>query len=95
MPDFVWNPDKARTNLAKHGVAFEDAALVWSDPLHQVRPDRDEFGEPRWHAISLVGGTVLLIVVHTYREWHDGQVRIISARKATRRERRDYEDGYL
>lgn len=93
MPDFVWDPDKARTNLAKHDVAFEDAVLVSSDPLYQVRQDRDGSSEPRWHAIGLVGSAIPLIVVHTYRGWHDGQIRVISARKATRKERRDDGDG--
>jgi uncharacterized DUF497 family protein len=47
VPLFTWDPAKAALNLAKHGVAFEDAALVWSDPLHLVRFDQIEAGEER------------------------------------------------
>lgn len=91
MLRFEWDEDKARSNLRKHGVAFEDAALVWADPLHLVRFDRFEDGEERWHALGLAAGIVLVIVVHTYPG--DDRVRIVSARRATRAERRAYEDG--
>jgi hypothetical protein len=72
-------------------VAFEDAALVWADPLHLMKFDRIEAGEERWHAIGVAGGTVLLLVVHTTPD--DDRVRIIGARRATSKERRAYEDG--
>jgi hypothetical protein len=89
---FVWNPAKARKNLAKHGVAFEDAEAVWDDPLHVIVPDRIEEGEQRWHAIGVVGPVVMLVVVHTYPAADDEElVRIIGARKATSHERRRYE----
>ena len=91
MPRFEWDPTKAKVNLNKHGVAFEDAALVWDDPLHLVRFDRFEAGEERWHALGRADGIVLILVVHTYPE-DDDLIRIISARKATRAERRIYED---
>lgn len=88
MPTFEWDPEKARANLSKHGVAFEDAALVWDDPLHLARFDRLEGGEERWHTLGSAAGTVLLLVVHTYRNRDDEDVvRIISARRATRSER--------
>lgn len=93
MPAFDWDPDKARANLRKHGVAFEDAVLVWSDPLHLVHFDRVEDGEEGWHALGLAAGIVLILVVHTYPGKHDDRVRIVSARRATRAERRIYEDG--
>ena len=93
MPQFEWDPAKARANLTKHGVAFEDAALVWDDPLHLVRFDRFEAGEERWHALGMATGVVLILVVHTYPD--EDRVRIVSARKATRTERRAYEDGDL
>jgi uncharacterized DUF497 family protein len=92
---FEWDPAKAATNLRKHDVAFEDAVLVWSDPLHLVRFDRIEDGEERWHALGMAAGIVLLLVVHTYPEDDDDRVRILSARKATKAERRAYEDGDL
>ncbi|MDT8316235.1 BrnT family toxin [Roseomonas mucosa] len=93
MPAFEWDPEKARINLGKHGVAFEDAVLVWSDPLHLVRFDRREGGEERWHALGMAGGVVLLLVVHTYPGGEEDRVRLVSARRATRAERRAYEDG--
>ena len=94
MARFVWNAEKATVNLHKHGVAFEDAALVWSDPLHLVRFDRIDRGEERWHAIGMAFGVVVLLVVHTVMGEGDGElVRIVSARKATKAERRIYEDG--
>ncbi len=93
MPGFEWDLEKARINLLKHGVAFEDAVLVWSDPLHLIRFDRSEGGEDRWHALGLAAGIVLLVVVHTYPGSNDEVIRLVSARRATRRERRVYEDG--
>lgn len=92
---FEWDPEKARRNLAKHGVSFELARRVWEDPLHVVVPDRIEAGERRWHAIGLVGAAVVL-VVHSYPDPEDeGRVRIIGARKATPTERRRYEQEGL
>ena len=95
MLKFLWDPDKARRNLNKHDVAFEDAELVWCDPYHLVRFDRIEEGEERWHALGLSAGVVLLLVVHTYPGEDDDLIRIVSARKATKHERRAYEDGDL
>jgi uncharacterized DUF497 family protein len=89
---FEWDPEKARRNLAKHGVAFEVAENVWNDPLHIIVPDRFEDGEQRWHAIGMVGPVVILLVVHTYLDSEDeSRVRILGARKATAHERRRYE----
>ncbi|WP_274630273.1 BrnT family toxin [Arvimicrobium flavum] len=84
--------EKARRNLAKHGVAFEDAQAVWDDPLRVIVPDRFNDGEQRWHAIGVVGPVVVLVVVHIYPDGDDEElVRIIGARKATSHERRRYE----
>jgi uncharacterized DUF497 family protein len=69
---FVWDPGKARRNLAKHGVDFEEAVSVWSDPLCVIFPDRFVDGEQRWHAIGVVGPVTLLVVVMsilTRRRW--------------------------
>ena len=92
---FEWDPAKAATNLAKHGVAFEDAARMFDDPLQRSRQDRTEGGELRWQTLGMAGGMLdLLLVAHTWREDDDEEViRIISARAANRRERRDYEQG--
>ncbi|MBZ9815544.1 BrnT family toxin [Mesorhizobium sp. CA7] len=89
---FEWDPEKARRNLAKHGVAFDLAKKVFDDPLHLIVPDRFEDGEQRWHAIGMVGTQVILLVVHTYPIVADEErVRIVGARKATPHERRHYE----
>jgi uncharacterized DUF497 family protein len=90
---WTWDPDKAAANRAKHGLAFETAVLVFDDPLHASKPDPHPDGD-RWHTIGLVE-TVLLLVVHTWPEesGEDEPVgRIISARKATVRERKAYEE---
>lgn len=93
VPRFEWDPEKARINQGKHGVAFEDAALVWSDPMHLVQFDRIEDGEERWHALGMAAGIVLLLVVHTYPGDDEDVIRIVSARRATRQERKAYENG--
>jgi uncharacterized DUF497 family protein len=91
VPRFTWNAAKARSNLLKHGVAFEDAELVWRDPRHLLRFDRIEDGEERWHAIGLAGSVVVLLVAHTDTE--DGDIiRLLSARRATKAERKAYEN---
>jgi len=89
---FEWDLEKARTNLIKHGVAFEDAEFVWDDPLHVIRFDRVENGEERWWAIGVVGAVAILVAVHAFPGPDDEtRVRIISARRASRQERRIYE----
>lgn len=86
-----WDEDKARSNLAKHKVSFERAQRVFDDPHHVSLRDDCET-EERWLTMGLVDGVVVLIVVHTLEEHDDEEViRIISARKATRRERESYE----
>lgn len=95
MPRFEWDAGKARSNLNKHGVAFEDAELVWLDPFFLLRFDQIAGDEERWHALGMAAGVVLLLVVHTYSAEDDDRVRIVSARRATKGERRAYEDGDL
>ena len=89
----TWDERKNALNKAKHGVSFETAALVFDDPLHLSVQDRMVGGEERWQTLGMAGGVVLLLVAHTYRD-HGGQegIRIISARKATARERTHYEE---
>jgi uncharacterized DUF497 family protein len=90
--NFKWDPEKDAINRAKHGVSFETAALVFDDPFHLSVIDRVVEGEERWRTMGQIGGLVILVVAHTYIE-NDGKetIRIISARKATRSERRYYE----
>jgi uncharacterized DUF497 family protein len=85
-----WDHRKSIANRKKHGVSFELAQEVFSDPLHLSVKDRVEHGEERWQTLGQVCGVVLLLVAHTYGE---DSIRIISARKATKHERRQYEQS--
>jgi uncharacterized DUF497 family protein len=94
MVRFEWDEAKAKSNARKHGVRFEDAMLVFSDPYALVDQDRLEGGELRWQTLGLAGGIVLLLVAHTVRdEQGDETIRIISARKAIRKERQRYDEN--
>lgn len=90
---FEWDPDKAESNLAKHGVSFELATRVFDDPFAMTRQDRIEGGEYRWQTLGLVEGRLFLLVAHLIRDEAGGTevIRIISARRATRAERKQYE----
>lgn len=91
--EFDWDPVKAETNLIDHGVPFSLAQEVWDDPFCVISYDRFESGEHRYHAVGLAG-QYLLLVVHAYPDDDDDlTVRLISARKATRHERLQYEKG--
>ena len=89
---FEWDSTKGGSNLRKHGISFETAVRVFSDPMHVSDQDRDENGEMRWQTLGYVDGVMLLLVVHTWTD-DDGieVIRIISARQAERHERRRYE----
>ena len=94
MLRFEWDEAKAKTNERKHGVRFEDALLVFADPFALVEQDRIESGELRWQTLGLVGGMILLLVAHTVRiEEEDEIIRIISARRAVRKERKLYDEN--
>jgi len=90
---FEWDLVKAKTNLRKHGVSFETATLVFADPFALFDQDRIDAGELRWIAIGSVDGLRVLVVAHVVRV-QDGEevIRIISARKADRKEKRRYEE---
>jgi uncharacterized DUF497 family protein len=89
---FAWDETKGRTNRRKHGVSFETAVRVFDDPDAVSYLDRIVDGEERWHTLGLVGGIVILLVVHTIEVQNgEEEVRIISARKASSRERTLYE----
>ena len=91
---FEWDEAKARSNERKHGVRFEDAMLAFADPYAMVDQDRIEGGELRWQTLGMVDGLVLLLVAHTVREeGQDEIIRIVSARRATRKERKRYEEN--
>ena len=94
--EFDWDPAKADSNRRKHGVSFEDAMGVFGDPLALSRPDDESGqGEERWVTIGRNPASNLLLVVHTYVELSLERVaiRIISARRPTGREVRQYEEG--
>jgi hypothetical protein len=94
MIRFDWDPVKARTNRRKHGVTFEDAMHVFEDPCALFEQDPiARAGETRWRALGLAGGVVLLLVAHTVREeGGDEGIRLISARRATRKEQSRYDE---
>lgn len=83
--DFEWDDDKARTNLVKHKISFEAGSLVFDDP-HMVEERDDDPDEERYRATGLVSGN-LVTVYYTERE---KRFRIISVRKASSHERKDY-----
>ena len=91
--EFRWDPRKDALNKDKHGIGFETASLVFSDPLHVSVHDRIVDSEQRWRTMGQVGGLIIIVVIHTYIE-KNGQeiIRIISARKATKQEGKHYEE---
>jgi uncharacterized protein len=93
MVYFEWDDAKAKANRKKHGVSFETAMRVFSDPDALAEHDRIEGGERRWQTLGLVDGVLLLLVAHTvdFENEEDEVIRIISARKAERREKSRYE----
>jgi uncharacterized DUF497 family protein len=88
---FEWDRGKAKSNLSKHGVSFEEAATVFGDPLSLTISDPGHSEEEdRFVTMGVSSKLRTIVVVHTDRADH---VRIISARLATTRERKDYEEG--
>jgi uncharacterized DUF497 family protein len=86
---FEWDSRKARSNLAKHGVGFQEASTIFGDPLSLTIPDPEHsLSEKRYITVGRAFSGKLLVVVHTER---GDNIRIISARRASRRERKFYE----
>ena len=91
IPEFEWDPYKATANLSKHGVGFREAATVFRDPQARIVADpRHSLGELRLAILGHSARGRLLTVMFTER---GTRIRLISARKATRRERTDYEEA--
>ena len=87
---YEWDPDKAQSNSKKHGVSFTEAATVFADALSMTYYDPDHSEEEaRFITVGLARSGELLVVGHTDRE---GRIRIFTARRATRRERKFYEE---
>jgi uncharacterized DUF497 family protein len=88
---FAWDERKDRINRRKHGISFEAATQVFQDQNVVSYLDLVVDNEERWHTIGLAGGLSILLVVHTSEEIHgEEEIRIISARKASPRERAVY-----
>lgn len=88
---FEWDAEKARLNLQKHGVTFEEATTAFSDPLSRTIGDPDHSdAEDRYLLLGLSNRGRLLVVAHTER---GDRIRLITARLASKREKRQYEEG--
>lgn len=85
--DIEWDPAKAASNLKKHGVSFEEAATVLLDPNALSQPN-DSGSEERWLLMGLSSEARLITLVYTLRG--EDRIRLISARKATRKEAKHY-----
>ena len=89
--EFEWDTEKASSNLRKHNVSFEEASTALSDPMAATGADPDHsIGEFRYVTFGISGRVRLLVVAHTEQ---NETVRIISARLASKRERKIYEEG--
>lgn len=89
--NFEWDPPKASANVKKHGITFDEAATVFLDPMALSGPDPDHsLDESRYISFGMSSLGHLLAVSHTYRP--DG-IRLISARRVTRAERKLYEEA--
>ena len=94
---FSWDNQKAASNKRKHGISFEVASGVFHDALTVTIPDEaHSFTEERWITLGRASSQKLILVVHTYIEVKQNRVdiRMISARPATKHEQRQYEESY-
>jgi uncharacterized DUF497 family protein len=90
-PHFDWNPEKAKANLRKHQIDFEEASTIFDDPQFITFLDEEHSAdEERYITIGLSNKNRLLMVAHTER---NDQIRIISARKVTNREEKFYQEA--
>lgn len=92
--DFEWDPNKAKGNTLKHKISFERAAQIFLDPFQvSILDERHSGNDERWITIAKDGHEVLLVVVHGYVVVSNERckIRIISARKATKKEAKQYE----
>ena len=87
--DFSWDPAKNEANLQKHGIGFDEARGIFDGPILTRTDDRQDYGEDRFISLGALSPDAVLIVVHTKR---GDKIRLISARKANRRERKVYYD---
>lgn len=85
---FEWDEVKRQTNIAKHSLDFLDAVKIFDGYTITLEDDRIEYGERRYNTLGMLANFTILFVVHTYES--DDVIRIISARKATKREQQRY-----
>ena len=93
--NFEWDPEKAKINWKKHKVRFEHSATVFRDPKAlTLYDDEHSENEDRWVTLGLASTGVLMVVHHTFNQLSDGNVniRIISSRKAIKREKQQYQE---
>ena len=86
----LWDPEKAKFNFLKHKVRFSDAESVLFDPMAMTREDEENGDEQRFVSIGTDALNRILVIAYTYR---GDDIRLISARRATPRERKTYEEG--
>ena len=94
---FEWDPTKARENLRKHRISFDRAAEIFLDPLAISIFDKEHTElEERWVSLGRDGGGSVLLLIHTFLEVspEECKIRIVSARRANKRESRQYEENY-
>ena len=84
---YEWDADKNRKNVEKHGIDFQTAKRIFDSPIVTRRDERKDYNEIRYVSIGIIDEIAIIVVVHTERE---GRTRLISARPASRRERRIY-----
>ena len=92
--NFEWDPHKAKQNLRKHKVSFERAAEVFLDPFAiSIYDEEHSLAEDRWITIGKEQTNLILVIVHTFHEENidNCKIRLISARKATKKEIKQYE----
>ena len=92
--NFEWDLEKAKANFAKHKISFQRASTIFLDPFAlSIFDDEHSIDEDRWLTLGKDSKGILIVVFHTFRKFdsHACTIRIISARKATRKERRQYE----
>jgi uncharacterized DUF497 family protein len=90
--EFEWDPSKAEANLSKHAVSFEEAMTVFADPLARIFND-DEHSSDEQREIIIGHSAQRNLVLVSFTSIEDDSIRILSARKATRAERKEYEEN--
>lgn len=90
--EFEWDEAKNQTNIGKHGIGFETAKRIFKGPVATLSDRRRDYGEDRNISIGRVEPGALIVVAHTERH---GRIRLISARPASRKERKAYHERTL